>query len=458
MRLSKVVTLGVVGAALSLAALLATENLGVGERADGSPLYSFVLEDLHDRGAYVLRGRWLPTGRTPYLEEHSEYPQLATWFMGLPYLFLDHGLDPGLTKLQVEAATKAVHGDYLEMWHVHMAVVLALLVLVVAAGLVSLGENPAWALLAFLPASLYFSFNRYDVLPALLVSAAVLFQLRGRILLAAFVMALAAMTKWYPALLLPLLASANVQAIRRDQRTSGATGPAGGWGTALLWGAVAPGLVATATAAAILAITWFWDGGGLDAILHPFQHHGDRPPNPSSLVRNLTDPRHWGLVGADSVLVTHVIPALQFLPALVLAFVPLRTRRALVAACVTVVISFVLFSKVFSPQWVIWFAPLLLLLVPRSRGALALLVSLELLLYLQTPLFFYEMMAAAAAREQVVFEPAANWMLVNTLRSVALLLLWAWALLATLRSAFGTGAAGGGDDISISALGDPPPA
>src|SRR5258705_320947 len=83
---------GVIGA---LALLLSTQEWGAGALPDGTARWKFLLEDVSDRSVYQQRGAWLPTGLTPYLEVHSEYPQLATWLFGVPYLFFDTSIQPG---------------------------------------------------------------------------------------------------------------------------------------------------------------------------------------------------------------------------------------------------------------------------------------------------------------------------------------------------------------------------
>ena len=88
-----VIGLGVILA--MLVAVLATDGWGPGRDAQGASRWPMLLEDLSDRAAYQLRGRWLPSGGVPYIEEYSEYPQLTTWAMALPYLAIDHGVQPG---------------------------------------------------------------------------------------------------------------------------------------------------------------------------------------------------------------------------------------------------------------------------------------------------------------------------------------------------------------------------
>ena len=423
MSLRTTLLIAVLGVAAVLALLLATHEWGLGRRADGEVRWKYLLEDEHDRGVYQQRGRWLPGHLAPYVEEHSEYPQLATLLMGVPYLFFESHVPEGRHQTVKELLEHPEDSAaYFDIHHVDMAVGFLLLVLLTALAVRELGGRPATALLLFLPATLYFSFNRFDAWPALLVVAALLCQLRGRPLAAAGLLALGAMTKWYPILLLPLFLSHNLYA-------GGDTRP---WLRRVPRAVLVPGLLAAAVCVAILAITWVWHGGGLEAVAYVYgpKGQGDRVPNRGSLVYALCSKDMWGWFKArDEDWVGRWATVAQFLPALVLACVPVRGRRALVAACLVVVLGFMQFGKVFSPQWIVWVAPLAILAGVGSRWALVLLVLGDLLTYLQTPLFFYEFVDNP---EYTATSPGLR--LASTLRIVGLALFWAWSLWAFLRT------------------------
>ncbi len=95
MTAARTVALGLLALAGVLAALLLTDGFGFGDDGRGGPSWPGVLEDDYDRQAYQQRGRWIASGGRPYLDEFSEYPQVTTWAMGLPYLLFDHGVVPG---------------------------------------------------------------------------------------------------------------------------------------------------------------------------------------------------------------------------------------------------------------------------------------------------------------------------------------------------------------------------
>ncbi len=435
MTLRTTLLLATLGTALTLTLLLATHQWGVGHWDDGSTRYRFLLEDEADRSVYEQRGRWLPAGRTPYLEEHSEYPQLATWLFGLPYLFFDHHVPVGRAQTSAEfrAATDD-HEAYFDLHHVSMALSVWLLLVLTALNLRALGQPPGWALLLFLPGTLYFAFNRFDAWPAAAVAAALLLQWRGRRHGAAILLAVGAMLKWFPILLLPLFLAYNLRAGADKRGTHAAPAPRGRRELlARLPSAVLlPGLSAAAVCLAILAITWFWGHGGLEAVKYVYTTQMSRDPNPPSLVAALTVPTRWEVfTPADQGWLGKAFMLLQFLPALLLALLPIRSRRALLLGCLTVVLGFMQFGKVFSPQWICWVTPLAILVAPRHVTCLLLIVAAELAIYIQIPVLFYEAMGMPGG---ALFRGTpAFWAACDT-RIAVLFLFWAWSLWAFLRT------------------------
>lgn len=442
MRTSIVLSIGAGLLAAVLALLLATDAWGLGSRPwlEGTTRtrWQYLLEDVHDRGVYQQRGRWLPAGVAPYLGEHSEYPELATWMLGLPYLVIGHHVPAGgygrerdelgsrVVSQQERDDLAADRAAYFDAFHGMMALGLLALFAATVANLRTLGLAPAWAFLLFLPATLYFGFNRYDAVPAAMVSCALLLHLHGQARSAALVLGLAAMTKWYPILLLPMFCAHAV----RERRAAGAAPR-----DALWRGLVAPGLVAGGVCLAVLAVTFVWNDGGLDAVTYVYKHHGARGVNQSSLLTALTTPERWGLLPASAQgRLGAFFTLLQFLPAALLALVPVRSREGLVAGCLTVVVGFVAFCKVYSPQWILWISPLAILLVPRRPLLLALLVVLEVLNYLQVPVLHYGGPAEVDGRPLPLRPLQAFWTVCD-LRIAALVGLWCWSLAAFLRQA-----------------------
>lgn len=439
----------------ALAALLGTEELGLGRAPRGGAAWPHLLEDWYDRFSYQQRGRFLASGGAPYLDEFSEYPQLATWLMSVPYRCFDHGVLPGEPfgarrgiapylaaagldaneTLDLEKSFRAVAYDdgvaraalpplrgplerlaaatsqavalealpafarawreirseneellrnrrgYGDVHHVLMALALFAFAAVMVANLRARGHAAGYALLSFLPASLYFAFNRFDVVVALELGLALLFHVRGRPILAQLCLAAGFLTKLVPVILMPMFAA---QEYRRLRRTAGR-------GAAFRAAVLLPLSVAALAAAAVAAVfTWRY-GGGLEGFWFPFEWQGQRrEPNHASLLALMTNAERWGWLDyawRDDL--ERVFRVLQVLPALLLALVPLRTERAFLLAGLVALGAAVSFSQFFSPQWILWLAPFALLLAPSARGLLALFVAFDVVLYVQLPVLHY---------------------------------------------------------------------
>lgn len=479
MSRSKTLLLGVLIVAAALSALLATGELGLGRRDDGSPRFPYVLEDTYDRMAYQQRGRWLPSGGRPYLEDFAEYPQVSVWIMGLPYLTFDHGIAPAEESLgarsmrrptsfaseaRIEQRLRAEGFDdeavdrfldacwraardrslerpptaalvgrlgpdagrvgaelapelaelfervrtreaelvenrvaYGDRHHIHMAILFVLLLALACANLARLGAAPGWALLVCLPASLYFGFNRLDLVVTNLVALAFFFQFRKRPNAAGAVLGLAILAKYYPVVLVPLFLGHNVQ---RELARGRPLRPA------IVHGAVVPGLVAGLVILVLLGVTFVWKGGGLEAVLAlPNWYLHERNPNHASLLAQVTHPERWGWFNvAQRGGVERVFQLIQLVPAAI-AFLPLRSNRALVLAALVATLTMILFSEFFSPQWVLWVTALCIYVAPGLRRFLVLAVALELVMYVQLPLLYFEAIASRVPTEQFYTAP-----------------------------------------------------
>lgn len=419
----------VAGVVAVLALLLSTQEWGAGRAPDGSPRFKYLLEDVSDRSVYQQRGAWLPTGLTPYVDVHSEYPQLATWLFGVPYLFFDSQVQP-----RVLPTVPQLRADNEPYGRVHQALAaLALLGLLLATALClqELGRSPAWALVSFLPGPLYFTFSRFDIWPAMLVMFAMLLQLRGRRTAAAAVLALGAMTKWYPALLLPLFLAYNLHATDAGSPEPAPGAGAAGWRARVGGAVLRPGLAAALVCLVVLAVNFVWDWGGLPAVLHHYRWHIERPPNAGSLVFALAAPGRWEWFPRDATpALVKVLTAVQFLPAILLALLPIRSRKALLLGCLTVVLAFTLFTKDFSPQWIVWITPLAALLAADSRAGRVLLVLLAVVMYVQMPLLYYARFGQPGQPEDA---STAFWT-VNDTRIALMALFLAWAAAAFVRA------------------------
>jgi hypothetical protein len=369
-----------------------------------------LLEDDHDRHVYYQRGSFLPREAVPYLEVHSEYPELATWFFALPFFLIDAPADPAAyvsAKPEDLERHRPVIERYFDLHSTFMAICLILLVLVSAKICERLGRDPRFALLALLPASLYFTFSRYDVLPVLLISTSLLALLSRRHLLAIAIVSCAVLTKWYAILFLPyylnyakrklgkpvlpgLALSASIAFL-----VVGITFVTGGSRYVELKQGRTPQIAIAALPAAPLPaaleplVARLPEGardfatGGLRAALSPYLHQGSRTTNPGGLYDQMKV--RWFDIAYGSDLEKRILLALTILQfaAIVFGFlVPMREDMQLVRWLCFATACFVLFAKFYSPQWVMWTTALALLFA-RSKALLATVIALEVFIYVQ---------------------------------------------------------------------------
>jgi Glycosyltransferase family 87 len=316
------------------------------------------LPPLHDwlRGDvafYENWGSWLASHRVPYRDFALEYPPGALPLFDLP---------PYLRKLFHQ------HGTY-DFWF---------RVLLLAIGLVSIAAMAlvldrvgasrrrayaALVLAGLAPALLGpIALGRYDYWPALLAVAGVAALVSGRGMLACALFAAGAVAKVFPLVLAPL---ALVELWRR-----------GRWRAAT--GGVVAGLVVLAAGFGpflVLAphgLTWAVHrqvsrpmqveslGSAVLVAAHELagvQLHVVKGYGSDNLVG------HWpDLLGTVSGVVT--VLALLLVYALYLRGPPSATR--LLAACAAAIVAYVAFTKVFSPQYLVWLFPLVPLVGGRA--------------------------------------------------------------------------------------------
>lgn len=313
-----------------------------------------LLRDDYEMQIFYRRSEWVESGAVPYSKaQFEEYPPLGMLFLAAPRLLGGDQL----------AYTATLQGA--------LAVLFGLLVAVTGSLLRRLGRPRRLLALFLLPAFLYFSLWRFDLFPALLVAAALLAVTRERYGLALLALWASVMAKIYPVLfivpftlyLLPRLSS---KAVRRR----------------LLIAA----LVAAGLTAAVIVVAYLKDVRPITSVL---KLHLSRPFEAGSL-RELFDRWLWALpLTAQESRLLIAIPCfiLQFVAVpLLIVRASVRDIPALVRACVFVLVPFMAFGSFFSQQWIIWLAPLVVLV--GRRAELALLAALDLLLFLQFPVLY----------------------------------------------------------------------
>ncbi|HTM68319.1 MAG TPA: hypothetical protein VL426_03400 [Candidatus Binatia bacterium] len=332
--------------------LAAPERFFPAASADGQGLR--LVRDRYEIAVYYERSDWVASGALPYsAASHQEYPPLGALYIAFPRYFTDD-------LLAFEAISLA-----------RSAVCFGLLFAVTGLLLRKFGRPRRLLLFFFLPAFLYFSLWRYDTFPALFASLAVLAVDAGSFGAAIVALWAGVAAKIYPGFfLLPLFL--RLEGVIRQPKVRAS---------------VAKGLVAvlTVSAAFLLAARVL----GLSPVSMVLGTHASRPFEVGS-VRELLLRWLWGLGMHPEIargLIAVSFGLLQFG-----AFLPLINRvkvkdsRSFVRACLYLLIPFIAFGWFFSQQWIIWIAPLLILVA--GPGELVMLGVLDLLLFLQFPVLY----------------------------------------------------------------------
>jgi len=256
-------------------------------------------------------------------------------------------------------------------------------------------SGPIWLLV--LPGALYFSINRFDALPALLTALSFFCLGRQRIAVSAVLLALAVLVKVYPILLAPVVVRYLLDKPR----------------AVIVWPTVFTGTVVLVLLPPLL--TWGWD-----ATWAPFRFQLGRSLEVGWTLYGVALPESWGeptrwgrAFRLGSVLVVGAL---------------LVWRRPddladLLRRGAVVLIVFVALQVFYSPQWILWFSPLLIPLARTRPAVLWLTVALDLLTFTSFPLIYDLPSLSGEAGMRDVLRVALVW------GRVVLLGLLAWSLL-----------------------------
>jgi hypothetical protein len=215
-------------------------------------------------------------------------------------------------------------------------------------------------LLLLLPAALYFTLNRFDILPALLTALSLACLGRRWTAASAAFLAAATVLKLFPLLLAPLI----VRYLLPD------------WRRAAAW----IGCYVAVGVASLLPplLLYGWPG-----LLEPLRFQLGRGPSAFVLYGPLLPPC---LAANDLTGRLFRLGALAATVAAVCATRPPHLASLLRRGAV-VLIVFICLSVYFSPQWVLWLAPLLLPLARGNRLLAGLVIALDLITYYIFPVY-----------------------------------------------------------------------
>ena len=314
------------------------------------------INDYHDIEVYFQRGSWVTTGQEPYRDVFSEYPQVATWLFAVPHVAAE--------------AWSRLNGTRQYDLQTYRYVFSVLMALFLAATLVMLHDlrpDRKWLVfLLLLPAGWYFTHNRFDIVPAFLVLSSLAALRRNRYHGAFILLAIATATKWYALVLVPVFLVYTFHTRRRILFSAAVSYPL---------------VLAVIVLPTLLAIGW-------EGFLIPYRFHLTRTGNPESLFHLLlVTLTRLGLFQPEPLL-RKVFFLLQFAIAPLCVFARIDTWEKALRWSALAVICFILFAKFYSPQWILWFVPLLVLLA-RTRGEIAGIVVFDLVTFLYFPYIYY---------------------------------------------------------------------
>ena len=316
--------------------------------ADGKGI-RFV-QDYFDRGAYYVRGSWYIFGLRNTRDLSPEYPPLAVYIFGIPFAVADIAGHPRPSPILI-----------LNLLTAMMAPAYLGLMLVTRRLLRDVGIAEGRLFVFLLPGFLYFSLNRYDVIPALMVSGAMAMVLRDRPGWGGALLGLGAMTKWYPALLAPIFVTYFYRRERRDAALFAATF-----------------VLAVALVSLPLLLS-----GGFEAFIDPYRFQVGRGGDPLSIFGLMASWQGVGLPRGIRVMLL----ALQLAIPLLAMLAAIKDKEALLDWAIISFLAFIFFSKFYSPQWMIWVVPLLILRI-KTRPWMALIVAWDAVSYLLFPVLY----------------------------------------------------------------------
>ena len=285
---------------------------------------------------YFVEG--LANGKVPYVGHHVEYPVVMGAVMQAAAWVVHAAADPG------------VRGR--EFYDVTVALLCVCLVGGVLATAYCAGRNRRWTalLVAFAPALILGAFINWDLIAMALSMAALAAWAARRAVLAGLLLGLAVATKFYPVIcLVPLfLLCLRAGRLREFWLTAGSA--AGAW------------LVVNVPIAVAAPSGW--------ATFYTF--NAERGADWGS-IWYFFETEHWPVVGGLSLSAINLTSAALFLAACagvgVLALAaPRRPRLPQLIFLLTA--AFLLTNKVWSPQYVVWLVPLVVLARPRLGGYL----------------------------------------------------------------------------------------
>ena len=313
-------------------------------RSNFNSTIRFVNDFEGDLNVYYSRGLWYPLKKIPYLETFSEYPQLATYLFAIPHAALSffYGIN---------------YGE--QQYYLTFSVIMIILLSASIALLYNLRDkNKYLAFLMLLPASLYFSCNRYDILPAALSILSIWLLSKEKYKFSVFFLALGVLTKWYLILLFPIFLKFYYSRYKKINLS-------------MIY-------IFCFTGIAFILPTLL--SGGIEAVLVPYKFHMARGLNKESLFYLLKS-----ILGSDAWFTIFFILQFSIVPFCLIN--KIDSLQKVVKWSSLSILVFMLFAKFYSPQWILWVLPFLILRA-RNKKDIVLIILFDLVTYLYFPVIY----------------------------------------------------------------------
>lgn len=318
-----------------------------------------LVRDDFELSVFFQRGSWLPQGITPYDKEiFQEYPQLGLSYLTLPFLFTND------------------YQDYKTILILFNFLCFLGLIYVTYKIFQKFNKNILYLLLFLLPSVAYFIFSRFDIVVVLLVQISFYLLLSKKYRASVVFLALAFLTKWYPLLFLPLyfyylrgkLPMTEFKKIGKEMILS-----------------------FFAVISAVMIFSFLIDG---IYSLVPYFFHSARPAAIGSLYHLIFQSSflRFGLDNLNYIGIS-LFFLLQFIIPLIFIFQSKKfsnyilNKKQLIMWMSLAILIFLLFSRFYSPQWILWFLPLLILIID-SKLEIILLIIFDIINFLAFPVIW----------------------------------------------------------------------
>jgi len=217
--------------------------------------------------------------------------------------------------------------------------------------------------LAVLPGICYFSLSRFDIVPATMIAISLLLLARRRIVSSAVILGIAGLIKVFPLVLIPFVIC---YLFRQNRRC------------AFLW----IGIVSSTFALGIL--TPLALGSDWPSTINFLRFQMNRPPTTEHTIYGRLIPVDFG-AGTNGTAFRLIVLSMA---TLVLCIKPIRSLSGLMSRAAILMILLANLATFYSPQWVLWFAPLVLPLSRKSFRLTILVVISDLANYFCYPVWW----------------------------------------------------------------------